>query len=55
MSPGRLSDLSLFFVFAVRGRCPDAVGVRIYEVPITPEKLLTLIKEKEAKETKKKK
>ena len=40
---------------AIANAIYDAVGVRVYEVPITPEKLLTLIREKEAKETKKKK
>ena len=35
---------------AIANAIHDAVGVWVYEVPITPEKMLKLLKEKEAKE-----
>jgi 4-hydroxybenzoyl-CoA reductase subunit alpha len=40
---------------AISNAIYDAIGVRVYDVPIMPERLLKLIKEKEAGEKKGKK
>jgi CO/xanthine dehydrogenase Mo-binding subunit len=40
---------------AISNAIHDAVGVRVYDVPFKPETILKLLKEKEAKEAKKKK
>ena len=40
---------------AISNAIHDAVGVRVYDVPFKPETILKLLKEKEARETKKRK
>jgi CO/xanthine dehydrogenase Mo-binding subunit len=40
---------------AISNAIHDAVGIRVYDVPFKPETILKLLKEKEAREAKKKK